>query len=91
VEGVDDDAARARFALLEGFFRRREEAGKFYCATCLVAQLRQRGSRAFSLTAVQGAVKDVFKRPGELHLRLVGTCDGCQKPRPCMGGGGAAN
>jgi hypothetical protein len=56
-----------------------------------VAQLRQRGSRAFSLTAVQGAVKDVFKRPAELHLRLVGICDGCQKPRPCMGGGGAAN
>jgi len=53
-----DDAALARFALLEGFFRRRAEAGKFYCATCLVAQLRQRGSRAFSLASVQGAVQD---------------------------------
>jgi hypothetical protein len=82
---MDDDAALARFALLEGFFRRREEAGKFYCATCLVAQLRQRGSRAFSLASVQGAVKDTFKRPGELQLRLVGMCDACQKRRPCVG------
>ena len=81
----DDDAALARFALLDGFFRRRREAGKLYCATCLVGQLRARGSRAFSLAAVQGAVKDAFKRPGELQLRLAGTCDACQKPRPCVG------
>ena len=81
----DDDAALTRFALLEGFFRRREEVGKFYCATCLVGQLRARGSRAFSLAAVQGVVKDAFKRPGELQLRLAGTCDACQKPRPCVG------
>ena len=81
----DDDAALTRFALLYGFFRRRDEAGKFYCATCLVGQLRARGSRAFSLAAVQGAVKDAFKRPGELQLRLAGTCDACQKPRPCVG------
>ena len=83
--GVDDDAALTRFALLEGFFRRRDEAGKFYCATCLVAQLRQRGSRSFSLPSVQGAVKDVFKRPGELQLKLVGTCEACQRTRPCIG------
>ncbi len=81
----DDDAALTRFALLDGFFRRRDEAGKFYCATCLLGQLRARGSRAFSLAAVQGAVKDAFKRPGELQLRLAGTCDACQKPRPCVG------
>jgi hypothetical protein len=81
----DDDAALTRFALLDGFFRRRDEAGKFYCATCLVGQLRARGSRAFSLAAVQGAVKDAFKRPGELQLTLAGTCDACQKPRPCVG------
>ena len=80
-----DDAALTRFALLDGFFRRRDEAGKFYCATCLVGQLRARGSRAFSLAAVQGAVKDAFKRPGELQLRLAGTCAACQKPRPCVG------
>ena len=85
----DDDAALTRFALLEGFFRRRDEAGKFYCGDCLVAQLRQRGSQAFSLASVQGAVKDAFKRPGELQLRLVGTCDACQQPRPCIGAGRA--
>ena len=81
----DDDAALTRFALLEGFFRRQNEVGKFYCATCLVAQLRQRGSRAFSLASVQGAVKNVFKRPGELQLKLAGTCEACQKTRPCIG------
>ncbi len=82
---LDDDAALTRFALLEGFFRRRDEAGKFYCASCLVAQLRQRGSRAFSLPSVQDAVKDAFRRPGELQLKLVGTCEACQKTRPCIG------
>jgi hypothetical protein len=75
---LDDNAALTRFALLEGFFRRRDEAGKFHCATCLVAQLRQRGSPAFSLASVQAAVQDAFKRPGELQLKLVGTCEACQ-------------
>jgi hypothetical protein len=82
---LDDDAGPTRLALLEGFFRRRDEAGKFYCASCLVAQLRQRGSRAFSLASVQAAVKDAFKRPGELQLKLAGTCEACQKTRPCIG------
>jgi hypothetical protein len=82
---LDDDAGVTRLALLEGFFRRRDEAGKFYCASCLVAQLRQRGSHAFSLASVQAAAKDAFKRPGELQLKLAGTCEACQKTRPCIG------
>ena len=82
---VRDDSDAARNGLLEGFFRRREEAGKFYCAVCLVEQLRQRGSRAFSLASVQAAVQDAFKRPGELRLKLADTCAACQKPRPCLG------
>jgi hypothetical protein len=85
---LNDDAARTRFSLVEGFFRRRAEAGKLYCATCLVAQLRQRGSRTFSLGSVQAAVQDAFKRPGELQLKLVGTCEACRKPRPCVGAAG---
>jgi len=80
-----DDTTRTRFSLLEGFFRRRDEIGKFYCATCLVAQLRQRGSRAFSLMSVHAAVQDAFRRPGELELKLVATCGACQKTRPCLG------
>jgi len=83
---LDDDAARTRFSLLEGFFRRRDEVGKFYCPTCLVAQLRQRGSRAFSLASVQAAVRGAFKQPGELELKLAVTCGACQKTRPCLGG-----
>jgi len=82
---LDDDAGLTRFALLEGFFRRRDEAGKFYCPSGLVAQVRQRGSRAFSLAAVQAAVQDAFKRPDELQLKLVGTCEACRKPRPFIG------
>jgi hypothetical protein len=48
---VRDDKDAARNGLLEGFFRRREEAEKFYCAACLIEQLRQRGSQAFSLAS----------------------------------------
>ena len=32
---VHDDKDAVRNGLLEGFFRRREEAGKFYCTICL--------------------------------------------------------
>ncbi|HYB71136.1 MAG TPA: hypothetical protein VEH80_10705 [Candidatus Bathyarchaeia archaeon] len=84
---LDAEIAQTRFSLLEGFFRRRDEAGNFYCAGCLVAQLRARGSRDFSLTSVQGAVKDAFARPGELQLKLVGPCAACRKTRPCLGAG----
>ena len=45
---------------LYGFFRRCGEAGKFYCAPCLVERLR----RTFPLAAVQAAVADAFERPG---------------------------
>jgi hypothetical protein len=34
---LDDDAGLARFALLEGFFRCRDEAGKSYRGSGLVA------------------------------------------------------
>jgi hypothetical protein len=82
---MGDDAALTRFALLEGFFRRREEAGKFYCADCLVLQLRQRGSPAFSLGSVRAAVEDAFARPDVLHVKPGGPCDVCRKPRRSIG------
>jgi len=66
---VRDDKDAARNGLLEGFFRRREEAEKFYCATCLIEQLRQRGSQAFSLASVHAAVVDAFERPGTLRIK----------------------
>ena len=59
---VRDDKDAARNGLLEGFFRRREEAEKFYCAACLIEQLRLRGSQAFSLASVHAAVVDAFER-----------------------------
>jgi hypothetical protein len=82
---IDEAAAAVRFALLDGFFRRREEAGKLYCADCLVLQLRQRGSLAFSLGSVRAAVEDAFERPGVLDVKPSGACEVCKKPRRCFG------
>lgn len=84
VKGVDErDWTRER--LLVGFFRRREEAGKRYCAACLVEQLRQRGSPAFSLASVQVAVQDAFERPESLRVAPHGPCDACTQPLPSIG------
>jgi hypothetical protein len=82
---VFDDKNVARNALLDGFFRRREEAGKFYCATCLVEQLRQRGSPALSLASIHAAVVDAFERPRMLRIKPAGPCEACQLPWPCIG------
>jgi hypothetical protein len=84
---VRDDKDAARNGLLEGFFRRREEAEKFYCAACLIEQLRQRGSQAFSLTSVHAAVVDAFERSGTLRIKPAGPCDACELPWPCIGAG----
>jgi len=78
----DKDFAREG---LDGFFRRRGEAGKFYCATCLAQRLTQRGVGAFPPAAVQAAVADAFERPGLLRLRPRGRCATCKKARPCIG------
>jgi hypothetical protein len=70
---------------LNGFFRHRKEAGKFYCAPCLVARLSQRRVGASPRVAVQAAVADGFERPGSLHVRLSGPCEACRKRRRCIG------
>jgi hypothetical protein len=81
--GVDDkDFAREA---VDGFFRRRAEAGKFCCADCLVLQLWHRGSPAFSLGSVRAAVEDAFERPAVLHVKPSGSCEVCKKPRRCIG------
>jgi hypothetical protein len=68
---------------LDGFFRRRGEAGKFYCAACL-AQRLMRGVGAFPPAAVKAAVADAFECPG-LRLKPRGRCGACKKARPCIG------
>lgn len=70
---------------LNGFFRRRGEAGKFYCAACLVARLSQRRVGAFPLAAVQAAVADAFERPGSLRVKAREPCEACKKGRRCIG------
>jgi hypothetical protein len=81
--GVDDkDFAREA---LGSFFRRRGEAGKFYCASCLVDRLRRRGAGAFPLSAVQATVAEAFECPGPLRVKSGGPCEACKKPRRCIG------
>ncbi len=70
---------------LDGLFRRRAEAGKFYCAACLVERLRRRGAGAFPPTAVQAAVADAFECPGPLRVKRRGSCEACKKQRRCIG------
>ncbi|HKX04299.1 MAG TPA: hypothetical protein VJX71_17520 [Methylomirabilota bacterium] len=79
-----DDKDFAREAL-DGFFRRRAEAGKFYCAACLVERLRLRGAGAFPPAAVQAAVGNAFECPGPLRTKPSGPCEACKKPRRCIG------
>ena len=69
---------------LDGFFCRRGEAGRFYCAACLAQRLR-RGVGAFPPAAVKAAVADAFERPGLLRLKPRGRCTTCKKARPCIG------
>lgn len=79
-----DDKDFAREAL-DGFFHRRGEAGKFYCAACLAQRLTRWQARAFPPAAVQAAVADAFERPGLLRLKPRGPCGTCKKARPCIG------
>ena len=66
---------------LDGLFRRRAEAGRIYCAPCLVARL----SRVFPPAAVQAAVADAFERPGFLRVKPGEPCAACKKRRRCIG------
>ncbi len=70
---------------LNAFFRRRGEAGKFYCEVCLVVRLSQRRVGAFPRAAVQAAVGDAFERPGSLRVELGRPCEACKKRRRCIG------
>ncbi len=78
--GFEDFAQRD----IEGFFHRREERGKFYCASCLATQLTERGAQwVFPATWV-AAIEDLFERPGTLRIESR-RCDACQRPSPCIG------
>jgi len=70
---------------LNAFFRRRSEAGKFYCATCLVERLSRRRVGAFPQVAVQAAVADAFERPGSLRVKPGEPCEACKRRRRCIG------
>jgi hypothetical protein len=56
---MDVDSKDLAREALDGLFRRRAEAGKFYCAPCLVERLK----RTFPLGAVQAALAATFEHP----------------------------
>ena len=81
--GVDDKDFTPE--ALDGFLRRRAEAGKFYCAACLVERFRRRGAGAFPPTAVQAAVADALECPRPLRVKPRRSCEACKKKRRCIG------
>jgi hypothetical protein len=69
---------------LTNLFQRRTEAGKSYCAACLVQRLSQRFS-AGSHASVEAVVANAFEQPGSLRLSPAGMCEACRKPTRCLG------
>jgi hypothetical protein len=78
---MDVDSKDLAREALDGLFRRRAEAGRFYCAPCLVERL----TRTFPLAAVQAAMAAAFEHPGALHVEPGWPCEACKKRRPCIG------
>ena len=76
----------AREALAQ-FFRRRDVAGKLYCAACLAPEITRRSRGAFSQASLGAAVAEAFERPAPLQVAPRGPCAICQKRRPCLGTG----
>lgn len=70
---------------LEGFFRRHDERGKFYCVACLVERLVREGTRGIFPAAWLASIEGAFERPGTLHVELGGPCVVCQQSRPRIG------
>ena len=80
---TDVDSKDLAREALDGLFRRRVEAEKFYCSPCLVERL----TRTRPLAAAQAAVADAFERPGALCVKPVGRCAVCHRRRRCIGSG----
>jgi len=70
---------------LEGFFHRRDEQGKFYCAGCLAEQLAREGTRGIFPATWLASIENAFERPRTLHVEPRGSCVVCQQSRPCIG------
>jgi len=70
---------------LEGFFHRRDEQGKFYCAACLAEQLAREGTRGIVPATWLASIKNAFERSRTLHVEPRGSCAVCHQSRPCIG------
>jgi hypothetical protein len=70
---------------LEGFFDRREEQGKLYCASCLGERLIRFGTMGVFPAAWATSVDSAFERPGPLRVEAMGPCVICLQARPCLG------
>ena len=70
---------------LAWFFRRSDQAGKLYCASCLAEQLTHRARGAYPRSAVDTIVAEVFASPLPLRAASRGPCSVCRKARHCIG------
>jgi hypothetical protein len=70
---------------LEGFFRRRDEQGRFYCAACLAEQLAREGTRGIFPATWLACIEDAFAWPRTLHVEPRGSCAVCHQSRLCIG------
>jgi hypothetical protein len=64
---------------------RREYAGKFVCAPCLVTLLHERMHRGWRKSEIERAMTKVFQSPGALACMPTLICATCRKPAPCLG------
>ena len=68
-----------------GSLLRREYAGKFMCAPCLVPLLLQRMHRGWRKPEIERAMAKVFRSPDALTFIPTLICATCEKTVPCLG------
>ena len=77
---TEDFIRRAVASLL-----RREYAGKFVCAPCLVTLVHERMHRGWRKSEIERAMAKVFQSPDALTCMPTMICAVCTKTKPCLG------
>lgn len=68
-----------------GSLLRREYAGQFVCAPCLVTLLHERMHRGWRKSEIERAMAKVFRSPDALTSMPTLICATCGKTVPCLG------
>ena len=61
--------------------------GRFFCAACLAAFLRDTLGTAYTKAQIERALQTVSRTPGALIYEHAFVCDQCGKTAPCLGVG----